>query len=163
MKIITNFVTTIKNYNWLSLGKSMIDGIIKGLQSAGDALITAIVSMCKGAFDAVKKFFGISSPSKLMANEIGRYIPEGIALGIQENSDAVYDAMADLKTDALDAGALMDVGTSPTFSGSSDSNAVLARMDAMLSLMERYFPEMAENDGAVSISAINRQLGAAYS
>lgn len=164
LKIATSLVNNVKSFNWLGLGKDIINGIIKGIQSAGSALITSILSMCSGAFSAVKKFFGISSPSKLMANAVGRYIPEGIALGIEENSSAVYDAMEDLKADALDAAAVMDINTTPEFSGASSSdNAVLARMDAMLSLMERYFPEMADGNGDISISAINRQLGVAYS
>lgn len=164
MKMGTQIVTTVKNFDWIGLGKDIIDGIVKGVKSMGNALITSILSMCQNAFSAVKKFFGIASPSKLMADEVGRYIPEGIALGIEKNSDVVYDAMEDLKTDALDAVATMDINTTPQFtSAQSSEGAILARMDAMLSLMEKYFPEIADGSGNLNISAINRQLGAAYS
>ena len=112
----------------------------------------------------IKKFFGIESPSKVMANEVGRYIPEGIALGIEQNADAVTDAMGDLQADVLDAAT--DFSFSTNFASPVDNTtetlAILSRMDAMLGLMSRYFPEMAENDG-LNGAAINRYLGAAYS
>lgn len=164
MKMGTQIVTTVKNFDWIGLGKDIINGIINGVKMMGDTFITTVVSMCQGALQAVKNFFGIKSPSKVMANEVGRYIPEGIAVGISKYSGAVNDAMEELKADALDTVAVMDVNTSPEFSSNGNSQeSILARMDAMLNLMSRYFPEMADNNGNVSIDAINRQLGAAYS
>ena len=170
-QLVTAFLTMWKNaadsakkYDWMALGKNIVDGIIKGISSMGSALITSILSMCSGAFSAVKKFFGISSPSKLMADEVGRYIPEGIAVGIEENSQVVNDAVKDMVMDATTADALTSYAFSApeTETKSSDAN-VLARMDAMLDLMSKYFPEMADSNGNISISAINRQLGVAYS
>lgn len=162
-KICQDAAASFKKYDWVALGKAVVDGIIKGIKDMGSALITAILSLCQNALGAVKKFFGIASPSKVMADEVGRYIPEGIALGIEKNADSVYDAMNDLKTDAIEAAAIMDIGTTPQFSGSQSNDGIMARMDAMLTLMERYFPEMADSNGNISISEINRSLGVAYS
>lgn len=168
-KLLSAIVTICKSiaaefvkYDWIGLGKNIIQGIIDGVVALGDALIQAILKLCSGALDAVKKFFGISSPSKVMANEVGKYIPEGIALGIEQNADVVTDAMEDIKADALSAAATMDISTTPRFNDSSMSQAaILARMDAMLTLMERYFPEMATE--GMTITEINRRLGVAYS
>ena len=164
IKMCTTIAENITKYDWIGLGKNVIDGIIKGVQSAGDALITAILSMCQGALGAVKKFFGIASPSKVMADQVGKYIPEGIALGIEENASVVDDAIHDMVMDAATSEALTDVSfAAPGFQTGNNTGALLARMDAMLSLMEKYYPEMAESGGEISISAINRQLGVAYS
>jgi len=163
MKMGTQIVTTVKNFDWIGLGKDIINGIINGVKMMGDTFITSVVSMCQGALQAVKNFFGIKSPSKVMANEVGRYIPEGIAVGIEKYSSSVTDAMDDLKTDAMDAASSLSMSPRIEASSQTDINGILARMDAMLSLMERYYPEMSESNGTVSISAINRQLGAAYS
>lgn len=163
VKICQQSAESFKKYDWIALGKNVVNGIIKGIKDMGSAMITAILSLCQGALGAVKKFFGIASPSKVMADEVGRYIPEGIALGIEKNANSVYDAMNDLKTDAIEAAAIMDIGTTPQFSGSQSNDGIMARMDAMLTLMERYFPEMADSNANISISAINKSLGAAYS
>ena len=163
VQIGANLINNIRKFDWIGLGKNIIDGIINGVKSAGDALITAILGMCQNALGAVKKFFGIASPSKVMADEVGRYIPEGIAMGIEQNADVVDDAVRDIVT-----GSTKDVLTDMTFTASDfqtgkNEGAILSRMDAMLTLMERYFPEMADSNGNISISEINRSLGVAYS
>lgn len=161
VKICTTVFDNIIKFDWLGLGKNIIDGIIKGIQSAGDAMITAILSMCEGALGAVKKFFGIASPSKVMANEVGRYIPEGIAVGISKYSSAVTDAMDELKADTMNTAANMNISTSSDFAASqSDNSAVLARLDAMIALMSQYFPEMSTGN-SMDPAAINRYLGVA--
>ena len=160
LQMANNYIDMVMSVDWLGLGVDIIAGIIDGIKSMADAFLEAIVKLCSGALDAVKKFFGISSPSKVMADEVGRYIPEGIAMGIEQYSGAVTDAMDDLKTDALEA-AQMDINASGNFSV-SDNNAVLARMDLMISLMTKYFPELEKQiPEGYTFNAINRQLGTA--
>ena len=165
LDICANIVENFMSYDWISLGKDIIQGIIDGIISLGDALITAILDMCTNAFDAVKKFFGISSPSKLMSDEVGRYIPEGIAQGIEEYSGVVTDAMDDLNADVLDAATVMDLTTTSNFvPNNSSETAIIARMDAILTILAKYFPEIAEQqrqfaESGVSITSIDRSLG----
>lgn len=165
LEICAHIVENFLSYDWISLGKDIIQGIIDGIVSLGDALITAILDLCTGAFDAVKKFFGISSPSKLMADEVGRYIPEGIAEGIEEYSGVVIDAMDDLNADVLDAATVMDLTTTSNFvPNNSSETAIIARMDAILTILAKYFPEIAEQqrqfaESGVSITSIDRSLG----
>ena len=97
-----------------------------------------------------------------MAEEIGQYIPEGIAMGIEENAGVVDDAVHDMVMDATTAGTLQG-SAAFDFGDAPDNSAILSRMDAMLNLMMQYVPEMADNNGQISISAINKSLGAAYS
>ena len=89
----------IKSVNWLGLGRNIIDGIVKGLRSAGSAVKNFLMDIAKGALDSVKRFFGIKSPSRVMADEVGQYLPLGIAKGIEKNASAVEDAMYDLAGD----------------------------------------------------------------
>jgi phage-related protein len=162
LEICADLVTQFLSVDWVGLGADIVNGIIKGIVDLGDAFVNAILTMCSGALDAVKKFFGIESPSKVFANEVGRYIPEGIALGIEKNADVVTDAMKDLSAETLTAAGRLNVATAYEFNDNqNETAAILARMDAMLNLMSRYFPEMAETD--VNMSSINRYLGAALS
>lgn len=162
LEICADLVTQFLSVDWVGLGADIVNGIIKGIVDLGDAFVNAILTMCSGALDAVKKFFGIESPSKVFANEVGRYIPEGIALGIEKNADIVTDAMKDLSAETLTAAGRLNVATAYEFNDNqNETAAILARMDAMLNLMSRYFPEMAETD--VNMSSINRYLGAALS
>lgn len=87
---------TITTIDWIDLGANIIRGLISGLGSMAGALWDAATNIAKSALDAIKKFFGIASPSKLMQLEIGPYIPQGLALGIEHNAGYVTDAMDDL-------------------------------------------------------------------
>ena len=87
---------TITSIDWLQLGVDIVKGLINGLTSMGGALWDAAQNIAKSAFNAIKSFFGIASPSKLMQFEIGPYIPKGLALGIEKNASFVDDAMSDL-------------------------------------------------------------------
>lgn len=102
-KIFEAVKSAFESTDWISLGKDIINGIIEGVKAMLDELIKAVKSVASKAYETVKSFFQISSPSKLMENEIGRYIPEGIAVGIVANEDSVIDAMNDLS--AVTAGA----------------------------------------------------------
>ena len=102
-KIFEAVKNAFADTDWISLGKDIINGIIEGVKAMIDALIKAVKSVASKAYETVKSFFQIGSPSKLMANEVGRYIPEGIAVGIEANEDSVIKAMNDLS--AVTAGA----------------------------------------------------------
>lgn len=101
--LIGQMVKSFTSFDWGSLGRSMIDGIVSGIKRAGGAIKDIMKNLASDAWKGVKKFFGISSPSKLMRDTVGRYIPEGIAVGIEANADSVYDAMDDLSKMTVDA------------------------------------------------------------
>lgn len=91
------------DFDWLGLGSDIIDGIVDGILSVGNLIGDTLKGLAKGAWEGLKDFFGIASPSKLMRDSIGKFIPEGIAVGIDANADSVYDAMNDLSNMTVDA------------------------------------------------------------
>lgn len=94
----------IQKVDWLKLGKDIIQGLIDGIGSMAGALWDAATNVAKSALDAIKDFFGISSPSRRMRMEVGYWIPPGIAEGITENTAPLTDALhavAELTTDTL--------------------------------------------------------------
>jgi TP901 family phage tail tape measure protein len=101
LKLDASIKETFMNVDWLQLGRDIINGVIRGLEAAGSALWDAITNIARGAFNSVKSFFGISSPSKLMRDQIGKQIPAGMAEGIEEGADEVDESMRKLSTSAL--------------------------------------------------------------
>lgn len=95
-QVISGIVNAFGKYNWSSIGTNLIKGIVKGISSSAGLIKDAALSAARKAFNAVKGFFGIASPSKLMANEVGKYIPAGIAMGIEKNTKPITDAMHDI-------------------------------------------------------------------
>ena len=92
------FVTT----DWKQLGLDIINGIVNGLANAGQAIIDTIAGFAQAAWDQVKAFFGISSPSTLMywaGTMIGQGLIDGITAMVQpaaEAMDALFKAMSDV-------------------------------------------------------------------
>ena len=83
----------ITDTDWIELGKNILEGIGEGIKNAVGAVVDAAKNACSKVVDGVKGFFGISSPSKLMAKEVGQFLPAGIAVGIEDNMDSANKAM----------------------------------------------------------------------
>lgn len=94
--VVSTLWDAIAEIDWPQLGIDIGSGLINGLISMGGALWDAATSIAQSALDAIKDFFGIASPSKLMQYEIGPYIPQGLAIGIERNAGYVNNAMDDL-------------------------------------------------------------------
>lgn len=110
--------TAITEVDWLQLGKDIILGMIKGIGAMAGALWDAAVNIAKSALDAIKDFFGIHSPSTVMRDQVGKFIPAGIAVGIENNTKPISNAMrnlADLTTGTLQSDLVVDLASGNNF------------------------------------------------
>ena len=90
-QIVKAIFDTIKAVNWGELGKNIIDGVITGVKNAASSLINVFKDLAASALDSVKEFFGIASPSKVMRDEVGKMLPAGMAIGVEEGMDKEED------------------------------------------------------------------------
>lgn len=97
---ITNAFTSLPG-KMLEMGKNIITGLIDGIGSMAGALYDSIKSTLSSMVKKAKAALGIASPSKVMADEIGRWIPAGMAEGITANTKAATKAMQSMAKDAL--------------------------------------------------------------
>lgn len=89
----------------LSAGRDLVEGLWSGI-SGGYSWITGKIRGWVGDVMAfIKKLFGIASPSKVMADEVGKWLPEGIGVGIEANTDAAIEPFRDLSLAAQEAAA----------------------------------------------------------
>lgn len=99
--------------DFLAAGAEMISGVILGFKDGTIKFFDAIKEVCAGAINAVKEFFGIHSPSRVMRDMFG-YVGEGMALGLHDSESTVNKAMGDLIGGAYDVAA----GFNPSLSAS---------------------------------------------
>lgn len=104
----------------------------------------------KSFIQGIKDFFGINSPSKLMRDEIGRYIPAGIAVGIEGNLQPVTDAM-DKLAGATVATNVADTITANVRTQSLQRPTPVQKDTALYDLINRYLPAIAEG-GNVNVT-----------
>lgn len=96
-KIISSIVGEFKKLpdELRKLGKFIWDGLINGLKEAWSTVTNGIKSFTDGFINGFKDALGIHSPSTVFA-EIGGYIVQGLANGINAASPYVEQAMTNL-------------------------------------------------------------------
>lgn len=80
----------------LTIGENVVKGFWKGVTSFAKWLWDNIKGFGSGIVDGFKKALGIHSPSKVMADEVGKYIPAGIAVGMLSAAPLVKSAISSL-------------------------------------------------------------------
>jgi phage-related protein len=115
----------------VSLGASIIQGIISGISGAAGRLFSYLGGLATQALNAAKAAFGIGSPSKLFADEIGEFIPSGIEVGVDANTGGMLKNIGDLASmaqraalDALSRPELARVGSLVGANAASSSAAL---------------------------------------
>lgn len=68
------------------IGSYVVDGIKSGITGAIGGLVNTAANMAKKALGAAKKALGIHSPSRVFRDEVGRYITQGIGVGMEKES-----------------------------------------------------------------------------
>ena len=79
----------------LSIGRNAVQGLINGLMSGASALWNAAQSLASKAWNGMKDALGIHSPSKVMAEKVGQWIPKGVTVGIEANAGNTLKAIKD--------------------------------------------------------------------
>lgn len=77
------------------LGNNIVKGIWEGINGAFNWIKDKISEWVGNVFDFIKKLFGISSPSKLFRDEIGKNLALGIGEGFTDEMDSVTAEMKD--------------------------------------------------------------------
>lgn len=85
-----------------SKGRDVVTGLWSGISSLGGWLWSQVKNfVSSNIVDAASSFLNIGSPSKLMADQIGHWIPPGIAEGAEDNRGVLDATMRGLVDPAL--------------------------------------------------------------
>lgn len=69
----------------MEVGENLVKGLWDGIISMKDWLLGKIGEFSDGVIEGFTSKFDINSPSKVMRDQVGRYIAEGVGVGIAEN------------------------------------------------------------------------------
>lgn len=93
LKLITGVKDSFTNIDWASVGSNIISGVAGGITGAATELLDAAGNAAGNALDWMKKKLGIHSPSRVFRDEVGKFIPAGIAVGIEQEAYTMQDAL----------------------------------------------------------------------
>lgn len=87
-----------------SAGTSIGEGLGAGISAMAGYVANAAASIASVAVASARSVLRINSPSKVFRDQIGRAIPEGMAVGIEKFSYYVDDSMTGLSKDVISMG-----------------------------------------------------------
>ena len=87
-RVISSIVDTFLDFDWLGLGKNIVEGIIDGFVEMWNDFKNTVHDAVTGVVDEVKDILGIASPSKVFAG-IGGYMAEGLGQGFDKEFSSV--------------------------------------------------------------------------
>ena len=76
-----------------NVGTQLVQGLFNGIKNATQWLYNKLKGWCDDVVGWVMNLFGIDSPSKVFADEVGKFIPPGITVGVEK---AMPKAMRDM-------------------------------------------------------------------
>ena len=85
-------------------GMSIGEGMMSGIYAMAGSVAAAAASIASSAVAAARSTLAINSPSKVFRDQVGRAIPEGMAVGIEKYGYYVDDSMTDLANKTVESG-----------------------------------------------------------
>lgn len=85
-------------------GLSIGEGMMSGIYAMAGSVAAAAASIASSAVAAARSTLAINSPSKVFRDQVGRAIPEGMAVGIEKYGYYVDDSMTDLANKTVESG-----------------------------------------------------------
>lgn len=158
---IRDMKTTFKNVDWGSVGMNVVKGIAKGVGDFAWILVNKMTSLAQKAWEGVKDFFGIHSPSRLMRDTVGKMIPAGITVGLEKAFPDTIDTLLDQSKQLANvpftapyiaSGAVIPAKASAVIaqkqhSTDSSNNDVLNLLEQLLSVMKSLESDNSGNNG----------------
>lgn len=101
----------------LSIGKNIVQGLWDGISDMTGWVIGKIQGFGESVLGGIKDFFGIKSPSRLMRDEVGKYMAQGVGVGFEKNipvkqmTKSMKKAVGYMQTSALQVTSTMPVST----------------------------------------------------
>lgn len=138
----------------VAAGVDLIAGLADGIWAGIQSLLGEVGAWCQQIISTVKGFFGIASPSKVF-REFGKYLDEGLAIGITGNTSIVQRAVGDLANKT--AGGFDSVGSLRSGIGMPMGAVSPVRQNVVhLNVSAK---ELTKSDTDYLVETVNRRLG----
>lgn len=139
-RVIAAIVDTIRNYDWSSIGRNIVQGLKDGIAGMWDNIKSWFNDKVNSLVGGVKRILGIHSPSKVFAG-IGGYMAEGLGEGF---SDEFASVKKDIEGDMSFSAGSITAGANIIGNYASGSyGAASGGSGRIIMLLEQYLPMLA--------------------
>ena len=97
---IPNFIDEVIGWfkklpgSMLDIGKNIVSGIWDGIKNMSSWLWDKVKGFADGIVDGIKGALKINSPSQVLADEVGKYMAQGVGVGFEDEMSSVSMNMA---------------------------------------------------------------------
>ncbi|MFY0830652.1 tape measure protein [Enterococcus faecium] len=98
-----SIIDILSGIDLFEIGSNIIQGLINGIGSMVGAVASKISEVAGNIKDKITGALGIHSPSRWMRDYVGKFIPQGIAVGIEEDAKSAYSAMNKLSNGLMNS------------------------------------------------------------
>ena len=123
------------------VGVNLVKGLWEGISSVGDWIWDKISGFFDGIVDGILDFFGINSPSKLMEQEVGKFIPQGIGVGIV---DEIPKVVSDIKSAMSSLSNGIESSVNPIINPTANTNPLIINIENFNNQRETDIQALAE-------------------
>ena len=139
-RVIAAIVDTIRDYDWSSIGRNIVQGLKDGIAGMWDNIKNWFNDKVNSLVGGVKRILGIHSPSKVFAG-IGGFMAEGLGEGF---SDEFASVKKDIEGDMIFSAGSITAGANISGNYASGSYGVASGgYGRIIMLLEQYLPMLA--------------------
>lgn len=80
---------------FVPIGRDIAAGVAKGIKQNASSVVEALNGLIDEAIKSALESLGIGSPSRVMAEEVGKPIAQGVGMGIRDNAAVPVTALTD--------------------------------------------------------------------
>jgi tape measure domain-containing protein len=91
----SNILSKFRGINLFTIGKQIIQGLISGIKNMGPNLAGTLGALVNSAITFTKRKLDVRSPSRVFM-QIGEYVGEGLAIGVDKSNSMVKKSMTKL-------------------------------------------------------------------
>lgn len=130
-RIAQTILSELGKIDLIQIGSNLIKGLWEGISDMAGWIKDKIAGFGKGVLNSLKSFFGIHSPSTVFRDQIGRYLVEGLGVGIDRYSEVAFDAMTAMAQGIQGLVPTVDLGFTGAASGSVTAAVVKHQVQAV--------------------------------
>lgn len=129
-----------------SIGKNIVQGLWNGISGMVSWMTSKVKGFANSVLGGIKSALGIHSPSTVFRDQVGKYISEGIGVGIAENADSPIEALETVGDDMINGakginGITLNRQLQSTFAGTVNAGGSVSDL---VELVSDYFPKLIE-------------------
>lgn len=160
-EIFNNIVDAFAQFDWIGIGKAIIDGIAQGVSEFAGGLVDSAVGAVGDAWDGICDWLGIASPSKKARDMIGKNWAAGIGIGFEAEMPAAERDMTATTRRTMDVLSSTLAGPQMSMTGAFAGDNVGEVIEAIESLRQAIMSMQIVMDSGDVVGAIQELINGA--